>query len=517
MPEVQEKAMHGFHPSAIARKTPDKPAIIMGGSGQVITYAQLDAMSNQVAQLLRAHGIGIGDKVAICLGNHPMYLVLVWGAQRAGTFMTTVPYRLTAPEIGYILEDSGCKLLLTDQLFASLMDQVAQIRPQVRQFRLGGAGELDLEAALGAQPATPITDERGGTDLLYSSGTTGKPKAVDVGLPADPAIDAHHRTVAMIELFGATGDSVYLSPAPMYHAAPLRWTMAFNRLGATVVIMEHFDAEEALCLIERYKVTDSQWVPTHFVRLLDLPDKVKAKFDLSSHRHATHAAAPCPLAVKQAMIDWWGPVIQEYYGASEGIGYTSVFSEEWLSHPGTVGKAMTGIIHICGEDGNPLPPRSEGQIYFETDLRFSYLNAPEKTAESYNQHGWVSVGDVGWLDEEGYLYLTDRKSYMIISGGVNIYPQEIEDLLIMHPEVYDVAVIGAPDPVMGERVVAIIQPRSMDDAGPALAEQLTSWLGPQLSRVKMPKQIDFRAELPREPTGKLLKRKLRDEYREAGR
>jgi acyl-CoA synthetase (AMP-forming)/AMP-acid ligase II len=269
-------------------------------------------------------------------------------------------------------------------------------------------------------------------------------------------------------------------------------------------------------LIEKHKVTDSQWVPTHFVRMLELPEEVKAKYDLSSHKNATHAAAPCPVGVKQAMIGWWGPIIKEYYGASEGIGFTAVFSEDWLTHPGTVGKSMIGVIHICDEDGNEVPPRTEGQVFFESDRKFTYLNDPVKTAECFNAKGWASVGDVGYVDEEGYLYLTDRKSYMIISGGVNIYPQEIENLLIMHPKVYDVAVIGAPDPAMGERVVAVVQPKDMADAGPAFAEELTAWLGPQLSRVKMPRQIDFRAELPREPTGKLLKRKLRDEYREAG-
>jgi acyl-CoA synthetase (AMP-forming)/AMP-acid ligase II len=510
-----EKAMYGFHPRDFARKNPDKPAIIMAGSGQVITFAQLDAMSNQVAQLLRAHNVGIGDKVAVCLDNHPMYLVIAWGAQRAGTFMTTVPYRLTAPEVRHMLEDSGAKLLFGDQKLAPMLDELGKMVPQTLQLRFGGAGGQDLNAVLAEMPSAPIADERGGTDLLYSGGTTGKPKAVNVGLPENPAIDARHWIGDMIEQFGATENSVYLSPAPMYHAAPIRWSMAFNRIGATVIVMEHFDAEHALALIEKYKVTDSQWVPTHFVRLLELPDEVKAKYDLSSHKNATHAAAPCPVGVKQAMINWWGPIVKEYYGASEGIGFTAVFSEEWLTHPGTVGKSMIGIIHICDEEGNEVPPRTEGQVFFESDRKFTYLNDPVKTAECFNAKGWASVGDVGYVDEEGYLYLTDRKSYMIISGGVNIYPQEIENLLIMHPKVYDVAVIGAPDPTMGERVVAVVQPKNMNDAGADFAEELTTWLSPQLSRVKMPRQIDFRAELPREPTGKLLKRKLRDEYRDA--
>ena len=504
---------YGFHPSVFARDNPDKPAIIMGASGQVISFGELDALSNQVAHLLRQEGLQIGDKVGICLDNHPLYLVLAWGAQRAGLFMTTIPYRLTAPEIAYMLEDSGAKLIFGSEEFDSLLNDLAPLTPHVTQLRFGGQGEQDLAAALRAMPCTPIADERAGSDLLYSSGTTGKPKAVDVGLPVDPAIDARHWIGDMIEGFGATRDSVFLSPAPMYHAAPIRWSMAFQRIGATVVVMEKFDAEAALQHIEKYRVTDSQWVPTHFVRMLDLPESTRQKYDLSSHRNATHAAAPCPVGIKQGMIDWWGPIILEYYGASEGIGFTMIDSADWLQHPGSVGRSIIGTVHICDEQGQEVPPRTEGQVFFETSRTFSYLNAPEKTKECYNAQGWASVGDVGWIDAQGYLYLTDRKSHMIISGGVNIYPQEIENLLIMHPQVLDVAVIGAPDKEMGEKVVAVVTPKNMADAGPELAQALYAWMAPQLSKIKTPKQIDFRAELPREPTGKLFKRKLRDEYK----
>jgi acyl-CoA synthetase (AMP-forming)/AMP-acid ligase II len=514
-PSSQNTTDYGFHPSSFAKKNPNKAALIMGESGQVITFGQLDAMSNQVAQLLRSQGLQIGDKVAICLDNHPMYLVLAWGAQRAGLFMTTLPYRSTAPEIAYILQDSGAKVIFGSESLAPVLDEVARLVPHVTGYRFGGAGSMNLDSALSSMPTTPIGDERGGTDLLYSSGTTGKPKAVDVGLPLDPAIDARHWIGDMIGGFGATEDSIFLSPAPLYHAAPIRWTMAFQRIGATVVVMEKFDAEMALALIEKYRVTDSQWVPTHFVRMLDLPPEVRKKYDLSSHRNATHAAAPCPVGIKQGMIDWWGPIILEYYGASEGIGFTMIDSHDWLKHPGSVGKAIIGILRICDDQDDQVAPRQEGQIYFETQRTFSYLNAPEKTKECFNKHGWASVGDVGWVDEDGYLYLTDRKSYMIISGGVNIYPQEIENLMIMHPKIMDVAVIGAPDKDFGEKVVAVVTLHDMAEAGPVLAEELTAWLAPQLTRVKIPRQIDFRADLPREPTGKLLKRKLRDEYRTA--
>ncbi len=507
----------GYHPCCHAARNPAKPAIIMGESGQVITYGELDTLSNRAAQLYRAQGLQIGDAVAICLDNHPLYLVLTWGAQRAGLVYVTLSYRLTAAEIDFILRDSGTKLLLGYQGLASVLDAVRELSPQVAQLRFGASGPLDLDAALAAMPAAPIADQRAGTDMMYSSGTTGRPKGVDIGLPENPAIDGEHWVTTKVSaaLFGWSSESVYLSPAPMYHAAPVRFSMATHRLGGTVVVMEKFDAEAALAMIEKYHITDSQWVPTHFIRLLVLPEAVRRKYDLSSLRTAVHAAAPCPIPVKQAMIEWWGAAIVEYYAASEGHGTTFIKAAESLTHPGSVGRARVGILHICDESGNEVAPRTEGHVYFDSPNKFCYHNEPEKTREAYNKHGWATVGDIGWLDEEGYLYLTDRKSFMIISGGVNIYPQEIENLIIMHPKVLDVAVIGAPDAEMGERVVAVVQPKDMADAGPALAAQITEWLGPKLSRIKLPRQIDFRAELPREPTGKLFKRKLRDEYRAA--
>jgi acyl-CoA synthetase (AMP-forming)/AMP-acid ligase II len=356
--------------------------------------------------------------------------------------------------------------------------------------------------------------------MLYSSGTTGRPKGVRIPLPEDPAIDQANMLVALAnQAFGISGNSTYLSPAPLYHAAPLRWSMTVHKLGGTVVVMEKFDPETALALIERYQITDGQFVPTHFVRMLKLPDEVRARYDHSSMKCAIHAAAPCPVPVKQAMIEWWGPVLYEYYAGTEGNGFTFITSAQWLERPGSVGRALSGIVRICDEHGDEVPPGVEGQVFFEpTDPAaplFEYHNDPVKTAESRNKHGWTSLGDVGRIDEEGYLYLTDRKSFMIISGGVNIYPQEIENLLVSHPKVADAAVIGAPDPDMGERVVAVVQPLDMADASPAFAAELEQFLAPQLSRVKLPRQIDFRAELPREATGKLYKRLLRDEYRAA--
>jgi len=479
-----------MHPSVHARTQPDRPAIIMAGSGETITFAELDRRSNQVAQLLRSRGIGIGDTVALCMENHPWFFCLTWGFQRAGLHYVGISSRLTPPEIAYILEDSGAKILFSSAYLAATMDEVAKLAPQVPQLRFG----VDAEAALAAMPDTPIADERAGVDMLYSSGTTGRPKGVKIPLPEDPAIDQANALVGLTMMaFGIKPDATYLSPAPLYHAAPLRWSMTIQKLGGTVVVMEKFDPEAALAAIEKYQITDAQFVPTHFVRMLKLPEAVRRKYDVSTLKCAIHAAAPCPVPVKQAMIEWWGPVLYEYYAGTEGNGFTFVTSQEWLTKPGTVGRALTGIIRVCDENGDELPRGSEGQIFFEPTegmISFEYHNDPQKTQDAKNKHGWTSLGDVGYQDEDGYLFLTDRKSFMIISGGVNIYPQEIENLLITHPKVADAAVIGAPDPDMGERVVAVVQPMDMGEESPELAEELMAYLAPQLSRVKMPRQID---------------------------
>jgi acyl-CoA synthetase (AMP-forming)/AMP-acid ligase II len=288
--------------------------------------------------------------------------------------------------------------------------------------------------------------------------------------------------------------------------------MSVQKLGGTVIVMEKFDAEEALALIEKHRVTHAQWVPTHFVRMLKLDPEVRARYDVSSLRTVFHAAAPCPVKVKQQMIKWWGPIIHEFYGGTEANGLTTIGPVEWLERPGSVGRPMWGSPRICDEEDNALPPRSTGLIYFAEAAPFAYHNDPEKTAAAHNRHGWSTLGDIGWLDEEGYLYLTDRQSFMIISGGVNIYPQEIEDVLVLHPKVADVAVVGAPDPEMGEKVVAVVQAADPAEAGPDLAAELAEWLRPRLGRIKQPRQIDFDAELPRTPTGKLVKRLVRDRY-----
>ena len=500
-----------MHPYVHAAEKPDHPAVIMGGSGQTISYGELDRNSNRFAQFLRAQGLKVGDTIALCLDNCPEYFDLVWGAQRAGLVYVAISCRLTAEEVDYIIGDSGAKLIILSGALSNLLDN---LESEVGRFVLGShAGWTSLAGELAKMPDMPIGDERAGVDMLYSSGTTGKPKGVRLDLPEDPALNSGHALVGLaMGVFAFTPGCTYLSPAPLYHAAPLRWCMTVHKLGGTVIVMEKFDPENALALIEKYKADVSQWVPTHFVRMLKLPAEIREKYDVSSLKSAVHAAAPCPVPIKEAMIDWWGPVLKEYYAGTEGNGFTFISSEDWLTHKGSVGRALLGTVKICDENGDEVPPRSEGGVFFESDTPVNYHNDPDKTKEAYNKHGWSTLGDVGWVDEEGFLYLTDRKSFMIISGGVNIYPQEIENLLVTHPMVADAAVIGAPDEEMGERVVAVIQPLDIGDAGDALKADLDAFMRKSLSGVKIPRQIDFRAELPRHPTGKLYKRLLRDEY-----
>ncbi len=504
-----------MHPSVHAALTPDKAALIVAETGETISFGALDARSNRAAHLFRAHGLQTGDTIALYLDNIPEFYDIAWGAQRAGLFYVCIPSKLTAPEVEYIVRDSGATLVIASAATAAVAVTLTEPLADCTRLIIGGAmaGWQPWAEAVAALPDTPIADERAGIDMLYSSGTTGRPKGVRVALPPEPAIAAPTVLTMLAQgLYRLGPDSIYLSPAPLYHAAPLRWSMTAMRLGGTVVMMQHFDPEAALAAIERYQVNASQWVPTHFVRLLKLDEATRARYDLSSLKVAIHAAAPCPIPVKEAMIAWWGPVLYEYYAGSEGNGLTTIDSTQWLSHKGSVGKAAYGALHICDEGGNEVPPGTEGLVYFEGGGVFEYHNDPAKTAEARNAQGWTTLGDIGRVDEEGYLYLTDRKSFMIISGGVNIYPQEIENRLITHPRVADVAVIGGPCPDMGERVIAVVQPVDMAEAGEGLAAELTAWCRAELSGVKTPRQIDFAAELPRAPTGKLYKRLLRDRY-----
>ncbi|MBV9331214.1 MAG: acyl-CoA synthetase [Alphaproteobacteria bacterium] len=505
-----------MHPSIIVKQTPQKPAVIMAGSGATLTFAELEAQSNQGAHLFRKLGLVPGDGIAIFMENNLRFLEICWAAQRSGLYFTCISSRLTAGEIEYIVKDCGAKVFIAGETLAKVAEETAALISDVPRYMVGGTapGYESYEEAIAEMPSSPIEDETAGAAMLYSSGTTGRPKGVRQQLSGQP-IDAPSPLLGLVTmLYGIDQNSIYLSPAPLYHAAPLHYSMTAQRLGATVVVMEHFDAEASLAAIERYRATASQWVPTMFVRMLKLPEEVRRKYDVSSMKSAIHAAAPCPIEVKRKMIEWWGPVLLEYYAGTEGNGMCFVNSEDWLKHPGTVGKSLMSPVHICDEEGNELPAGEEGTIYFASAAQFTYHNDPKKTAESrHPKHPeWSTLGDVGKLDEEGYLYLTDRKAFMIISGGVNIYPQEAENLIITHPKVADVAVIGVPNEDFGEEVKAVDQPMDWKDANPEFAAEVIAWCRDRLSPIKCPRTVDFDRELPRHPTGKLYKRLIRDRY-----
>jgi long-chain acyl-CoA synthetase len=504
-----------MHPGVFAETTPDKPAVIMGGSGETVTYRELDDRANQLAQLLWERGLRRGDSIAVCMENNAAYFPVVWAAQRSGLYYTAASSRLTAGELEYIVNDCGAQALVVSH---ELRDQAAALLPHMpavhTRLMVGGAmeGYEPYEEVVSAQPATPIPERSEGRDMLYSSGTTGRPKGVKGALP-EGELGSGDTVQALGQLLYQYGpDMVYLSPAPMYHAAPLRFSRAVHRVGGTVVVMEHFDPVEYLALIEKHRATHTQVVPTMFVRLLKLPEDVRTRYDVSSLRVVIHAAAPCPVPVKEQMIEWWGPVIYEYYAGTEGNGFVCCDSNEWMAHRGTVGRALAGIPHIVGEDGEELPPGESGTVYFEGGAEFEYHNDPEKTKGSRNDRGWTTLGDVGYMDEDGYLYLTDRKAYMIISGGVNVYPQEAENVLVMHPKVVDAAVFGIPNEDFGEEVKAVVQPADGVTAGPDLAAELIEYCRAHLASYKCPRTVEFDVELPRDPNGKLYKRRIRERY-----
>jgi acyl-CoA synthetase (AMP-forming)/AMP-acid ligase II len=505
-----------MYPGIHARTIPEKPAIVMGRSGEVVTYAELDRRSNRCAQLFRSRGLRPGSAIAVFMRNDARYYDPCWAAQRSGLYYTPLSTHLTPDEIEYIAKDCGAEALVASWELREVAAALVPRLPRVKlRLMVGGTapGFESYEEAVAGQPGEPLADEREGQDLLYSSGTTGHPKGIRIPLPERKIGDPEPITQGMMQGFwGITQDDVYLSPAPLYHSAPLRCTMALQRVGATCVVMEKFDPELALALIERHRVTVSQWVPTMFIRMLKLPPEVRRRYDLSSHRLAVHAAAPCPIPVKERMIEWWGPILFEYYSATEALGSTQIDSRDWLAHKGSVGRAVNCKLHVLDEEGKELPPGQVGTIYFEGGARFAYLNDPEKTARSYSAEGWSTVGDMGTVDAEGYLFLTDRKANMIISGGVNIYPQEAENLLVLHPKVVDVAVFGVPDPEFGEQVKAVVQPVDLALAGPELERELIEFCQKRLARLKCPRSIDFEASLPRSETGKLYKRRLKDRY-----
>ena len=498
---------------AMAQKYPDKPAVIY--RDEVLSYAELDARSNQLAHLFRAWGLREGDGIALLMGNEPRFYEFYWAAMRCGLYFTPINTHLAPSEMQYIADNCDAQALIVAD---ALREAAAQFAHQLSKVtrRLISDGRLDGFASYPhvarELPTTPIAHEREGATMLYSSGTTGRPKGIRRALPDLPAGAPSPALLGAAARFGYRPDDRYLNVGPLYHAAPLSFSTTNHRLGSTVVLMPRFDAEEALRLIERQRVTLSQWVPTHFVRLLHLPAEVRQRYDLSSHRLAIHAAAPCPISIKQQMIAWWGDIITEYYAATEGGG-TLVTAQEWLRKPGTVGRHWAdGKVWIMDEAGNELPSGEPGLIYFEaSENPFTYYKDEQKTAQSYRGK-LFAIGDIGYLDEEGYLFLTDRQSHMIISGGVNIYPAEVEGALIAHPAIADVAVIGVPDADMGEQVKAVVQLRAGHSASDDLARELMEFARAHIAHYKCPRSVDFIAELPRSAAGKLLKRELRGKY-----
>ncbi|MEO1319381.1 MAG: acyl-CoA synthetase [Pseudomonadota bacterium] len=506
-----------MHPSQQAVSQPDTPAVIMADTGKQLTYRELDALSNRIAHWFRSLGLAPRDHIAILLENCLEYMPIIWAAQRSGLVYTAISTHLLHDEVAYIVANSRSRLLITSDMFAELAASVRDASPKLEFATMLHANTDafdDFESVIAAHPETPIDDEEAGVQMLYSSGTTGRPKGVlslrPNGTPIDEILPM---PLALVSTFGIGAGTVYLSPAPLYHAAPLTFCTVAQALGATIVIMPKFDPELALASIARFGVTHSQWVPIMFVRMLKLPEDVRKGYDLSSLQVAIHAAAPCPVDIKQRMIEWWGPRLAEYYASTEGAGFTAIDSANWLTHKGSVGQPVNCQVHIVGDDGEPVPTGEVGTVYFSGNpQKFEYFDEPEKTAQSY-KGDWATVGDVGYVDDEGFLYLTDRKHYMIISGGVNIYPQEVEDLLVSHDQVADAAVFGLPDPEFGERVHAVVQPLDGTTGGDALEAELIGYLRKRLSHIKVPRSIDFDAALPRHDNGKLYKRRLVERYK----
>jgi acyl-CoA synthetase (AMP-forming)/AMP-acid ligase II len=494
----------------------ESPALMMSGGG-AISFGELHARSQRVAALLHSAGLRRGDGVALVLPNRPEFFEITWGCQLSGLYYTAVNTHFTPDEVAYVIDDSDAKAVFVDASMGDLAAHVRDTNTAVDvHIAVGGVGATlpgwcAYEDALAATGDAPPSSD--GSEMLYSSGTTGRPKAVRRALPVDGNGSWAQAVLemALTHRYGMSPASVYLSPAPLYHAAGVNYTMAVNRVGAASIIMPRFDAEAVLRLIETHRVTHAQFVPTMFVRMLKLPEAVRQKYDVSSLRCVIHAAAPCPVDVKHRMMEWFGPIIHEYYGGTEGFAGCTIRPEEWLARPGSVGIPVAAV-HVVGDDGNELPVGESGELYFEGGPDFEYFKDPAKTASVSNQRGWRSLGDMGYVDEDGYMYLTDRSTFMVVSGGVNIYPQEAENLLVMHPKLVDAAVFGVPNDEFGEEVKAVVQPVDGVTPGPDLEAELIDYCRTHLATYKCPRTVEFDPELPRDPNGKLYKRRIRERY-----
>jgi long-chain acyl-CoA synthetase len=502
---------------------PDRLVCVMAGSGESITYAQFEQRTNRLAHLLRSEGLQRLDHFAIFMENHARYLECNGAGERTGLYYTCINSYLTADEVAYIVDNSESQLLITSiAKWPVARAALAQCKRVKRCLVVGGGDTIralddervrDFDDATAPYPGTPIADEWLGTPMLYSSGTTGRPKGILRPLPENPPSQPMPLFHFLNKIWQCEDGMRYLSPAPLYHAAPQANVSLAVRNGGTVVVMEHFDAEQCLALIEQHRITHIQLVPTMFSRMLKLPEAVRRRYDVSSLKIAVHAAAPCPIPVKEQMIDWWGPIIHEYYGATEGLGFAACNSEEWLAHRGTVGKVLLGELHVLDEAHQLVPRGQAGELWFKTATPFVYFNDPERTRQSRSEDGTMTtVGDVGYVDDDGYVHLTDRSTFMIVCGGVNIYPQECENLLITHPQVADAAVFGVPNDDLGEEVKAVVQAMPGVTTDEHFAQSLIAFCRQHLAPMKCPRSIDFTEALPRLPTGKLYKRPLRDRY-----
>jgi acyl-CoA synthetase (AMP-forming)/AMP-acid ligase II len=503
-----------------AAAAPDRDAIVCGD--ERLSYGELEALANRFADVFRQLGLRRGEHIATLLGNRPEGLAVAWAAWRTGLYLTPMSTALSATELTYLVQDCDARAVLADAGLSGLAASLPEIvsanlsvgaTPGVHWLSLRGAiaGFRALEELLAQASPQPATHEPPGALMMYTSGTTGAPKGVIRPLlPADwkgtPPFAAD-----LIDLFGVGGDDVrYLSTAPLYHAAPLRFALAVTAGGGCVFVMDRFDAEQALQLIEHRRITHSQWVPAMFQRLLSLPDHRRASFAAPAHRCAIHGAAPCTPALKQAMIAWWGPILVEYYSGSEGVGLTLIDSHEALQRPGSVGRTRKGVLHIVDESGAQVPVGVDGLVCFSGVSPFAYHKAPEKTAARTQPRGWQTFGDIGHVDADGYLYLTDRLDDMIISGGVNLYPQEIESAIREVPGVWDCAVVGVADERFGERPVAfVVADRGRLAPSADLVADVRAHCEQRLGRFKQPAGIHLIDALPRSPTGKLLRRQLR--------
>jgi len=508
------------YPGHWAQRQPDTPAIIMAGSGAQVSFAELESAANRGAQLLRSLGLARGDAFVLWSGNNPRFLEIAWAMKRSGLYMVPVAAKLNAAEAAYIIRDCGARVLIIDSTLphaADLHGRLAQLCPAVAHaYTINGdlPGSNRWEDACAAQPDTLVADPASGRPLLYSSGTTGKPKGIKIPLEDGPFDTPPPFAPLMAHRYGAAPQTSFVLSAPLYHSGPLAMAMSEQSLGASVLLFEKFDAEAMLQAIERYRPARGQFVPTMFIRMLKLPAAVRRRYDVSSLRVAIHSAAPCPVDTKRAMIDWWGPILEEIYGGTENAGSTMISSHEWLRKPGSVGRVARGSIHICDDDGRELAVGETGTVYFDCGASFEYLGDAGSTAGArHPRHAaWSTFGDIGRVDGDGYLFLSDRRAFMIIAGGVNIYPQEAEDVLVAHPEVADVVVFGVPDPDMGEQVKAVVEPVDWARAGAALEAELIAFCRARLAGLKCPKSVDFERRLPRDDAGKLAKHALRARY-----